>query len=178
MPNWLRMPSMQKALRKQTSGTCATTNTTTTPHPRTHAHGIWHAPITHALMTHTQTHPHDTRTHTHRHTQLHARAHTHTHAHILAALTRSLHRPGCCLQSCTVVESADARMDTGIERSPQSATALLFAQQTNNCSKLCPMDVAVTSVRRSDRMHRFADSGQACPARLSTCPLFGCAGHS
>ncbi len=30
----------------------------------------------------------------------------------------------------------------GIERSPQSAAAPLFAQQTNNCSKLCPMDVA------------------------------------
>ena len=66
----------------------------------------------------------------------------------------------------------------GIERSPQSAAAPLLAQQTNNCSKLCPMDVAVTSVRRSDRMHRFADSGQACPSRLSICPLFGCAGHS
>jgi hypothetical protein len=48
----------------------------------------------------------------------------------------------------------------------------------NNCSKLCPMDVAVTSVRRSDRMHRFADSDEACPSRLSICPLFGYAGHS
>ena len=47
-----------------------------------------------------------------------------------------------------------------------------------HCNKLCPMDVAATSVRRSDRMHRFADSGQACPSRLSICPLFGCAGHS
>ena len=47
-----------------------------------------------------------------------------------------------------------------------------------HCNKLCPMDVAATSVRRSDRVHRFADSGQACPSRLSICPLFGCAGHS
>jgi hypothetical protein len=108
--------------------------------------------------------------------QLNAR----THAQTLAASTRSLHRlgPGCCLQSCTVVEPADARMETGIKRSPQPAAAPLFPQQTNNCSKLCPMDVAVTGVRRSDRMQSFADSGQACPSRLSICPLFGCAGHS
>jgi hypothetical protein len=66
----------------------------------------------------------------------------------------------------------------GIERSPQSAAAPLFAQQTNNCNKLCPMDVAVTSVRRLDRLHRFADPGQACPCRLSICLLLGCAGHS
>ena len=75
--------------------------------------------------------------------------------------------------------SRAARMDDpSIDQPPQSAAAPLFAQQTNNCSKLCPMDVAVTSVRRSDRMHRFADSDQACPSRLSICPLFGCAGHS
>ena len=119
---------------------------------------------------------------THAPTRTHARTHNythaHTHAHTLAASTRSLHRPGCCLQFCTVLESADARMDTGIERSPQSAAAPLFAQQTNNFSELCPMDIAVTSVRRSDRMHRFADSDQACPSRLSICHLFGCAGHS
>ena len=53
------------------------------------------------------------------------------------------------------------RMDApSIDQPPQSAAAPLFAQQTNNCSKLCPMGVAVTSVRRSDRMHRFADSGR------------------
>jgi hypothetical protein len=117
------------------------------------------------------------RTLTHTRMQLHARART--LAQTLTRSTRSLHRPACCLQSCTVVESAaDACLDPRIDKSPQSAAAPLFAQQTNNCSKLCPMDVAVTSVRRSDRMHRFADSGQACPSRLSICPLFGCAGHS
>ena len=36
----------------------------------------------------------------------------------------------------------------GIERLSQSAAAPLFAQQTNNCKKLCRMGVAVTSVRR------------------------------
>ena len=105
------------------------------------------------------------------HNYTHAR--TRTLAPTLTRSTRSLHRPGCC-----VVEFADARMDTGIERSPQSAAAPLFAHQTNNCSKLCPMDVAVTSVRRSDRLRRFTDSGQACPCRLSICLLLGCAGHS
>ena len=52
-------------------------------------------------------------------------------------------------------------------------------QQTpsnGRCS--CPMNVAVTSVRRLDRLHRFADPGQACPCRLSICLLLGCAGHS
>jgi hypothetical protein len=49
-------------------------------------------------------------------------------------------------------------------------SAPLFAQQTNNCSKLCPMDVAATSVRRSDRMHRFAKSGEVCTCRVSIFP--------
>ena len=110
------------------------------------------------------THAHDTRTHTHTRMQLHARART-----LAQTLTRtpdrpdarSLHRPACCLQSPVVVESAaDACLDPRINKSPQSAAAPLFAQQTNNCSKLCPMDVAVTNVRRSVRMHRFADSGR------------------
>ena len=35
-----------------------------------------------------------------------------------------------------------------------------------------PMDVAATSVRRSDRMHRFAKSGEVCPCRVSICPSF------
>ena len=46
------------------------------------------------------------------------------------------------------------------------------SKQTNNCSKLCPMDVAVTSVRRSDRMHSFADSDQACPFEAIDLPSF------
>ena len=142
----------------------------------TYAHGTWHTHIAHAGMPHT--HAHDTRTHTHARIQRHSRART--LAQTLTRSTRSLHRPACCLQSCTVLESAaDACMDDpSIDKSPQSAAAPLFAQQRNNCSKLCPMDVAVTSVRRSDRMHRFADSDQACPSRLLICPLFGCAGHS
>ena len=60
----------------------------------------------------------------------------------------------------------------------QTNTAAIVCTTNKHCNKLCPMDVAATSVRRSDRMHRFADSGQACPSRLSTCPLLGCAGHS
>ena len=115
---------------------------------------------------------------THTHIQVHSRAPT--LAQTLTRSTRSLHRPGCCVQSCTtaVESAADACMDPGIDQPPQSAAAPLFAQQTNNCSKLCPMDVAVTSVRRLGRLRRFADSGQACPCRLSICLLLGCAGHS
>jgi hypothetical protein len=89
----------------------------------------------------THTHAHDTRTHAHTHTQLRTRSHT--HAHTLAASTRSLHRPGCCLQSCTVAESADARMDTGIELSPHPAefahAAKKLAQSTRPNNKAhCP----------------------------------------
>ena len=78
-------------------------------------------------------HAHDTRTCT----QLHAR----TLAHTLTRSTRSLRRPGCCLQSLAVVESvSDACMDDPSTDQPQqSAAAPLFAQQTNNCSKLCPV---------------------------------------
>ena len=83
----------------------------------------------------THTHAHDTRTHTHTRIQLHARART--LAQSLTRSTRSLHRPACCLQSPVVVESAaDACLDPSIDKSPQSAAAPLFAQQTNNCSKL------------------------------------------
>ena len=141
----------------------------------------------------THTHAHDTRTHTHTHIQLHSRART--LAQTLTRSTRSLHRPACCLQSPAVVESAaDACLDPSIDKSPQFLCSIIVCttnkqlQQTlssiivcttnKHCNKLCPMDVAATSVRRSDRMHRFADSGQACPSRLSICPLFGCAGHS
>ena len=127
-----------------------------------------HAYSTRRHDTHARTHMTHARTHTH--IQLHSRART--LAQTLTRSTRSLHRPACCLQSPAVVESAaDACLDPRIDKSPQSAAAPLFAQQTNNCSKLCPMDVAVTSVRRSDRMHRFADSDQACPSRLSIYPF-------
>ena len=79
----------------------------------------------------THTHAHDTRTHTHTHIQLHSRART--LAQTLTRSTRSLHRPACCLHSSAVVESAaDACLDPSIDKSPQSAAAPLFAQQTIN----------------------------------------------
>ncbi len=101
-------------------------------------------------MTHTHahdTHTHDTRTNTHTHVQLHAR--TRTLAPTLTRSTRSLHRPACCLQSCTVVESAaDACMDDpSIDQPPQSAAAPLSAQQTNNCSKQWTSQLLVSDAR-------------------------------
>jgi hypothetical protein len=75
--------------------------------------------------------------------------------------TRSLHRPGCCLQSCTVVESADARMDTGIERSPQFAAAPFFAQRTSNCCKLC-----LQTLSRQWTMQLLVDAQTECTGSL------------
>ena len=112
----------------------------------------------------------------------HARTHTGTHnphAHTLVASTRSLHRPACCLQSprrrgvrcCCVLRPQHRQVST--------VCSCSIVRTTNKqLQQTCPMDVAATSVRRSDRMHRFADSDQACPSRLSICHLFGCAGHS
>ena len=73
-------------------------------------------------------------------TTRHSRARTLAQTLTRSTRTRSLHRPACCLQSLAVVESAaDARMDgPSIDQHQQSAAAPLFAQQTNNCNKLCP----------------------------------------
>ena len=81
-----------------------------------------HAYSTRRHDTHARTHMTHARTHTH--IQLHSRARTLAQTHTRS--TRSLHRPACCLQSCTVVESAaDACLDPSIDKSPQSALALL-----------------------------------------------------
>ena len=44
-----------------------------------------------------------------------------------ARSNRSLHRPGCCLQSFAVAESADTHMDTSIDQLPQPAAPPLPA---------------------------------------------------
>jgi len=109
------------------------TTTTHTPPPppplhtpaHTHmAHGtrLQHTP-THDTHAHA-THAHDARTRmTRTCTQLHARART--LAQTLTRSTRSLHRPGGCLQSCTTaVESAAAAMDDpSIDQPNQYAAA-------------------------------------------------------